>query len=119
MISFLVTWAVYAIAIFIIGKAIPNVEVRSPLSAIVIAAIYGVIAWLIGRFFWSQPAFTGQIGMIWQLLGYTVTNMILLKLTDWFTSRLKIRGIGALFLAGLLMSVLVVGAGVLRTRLGI
>src|SRR5689334_17004002 len=103
----LVTWLIWSLAVWITAQVIPGFRVEGFGGAIVVAAIFGVLNFLLGWFFYTIIVI-GTLGIGWLLsfLTHWVVNAILLKITDALSSRLTIRSFGTAFLAGLIMTVL-------------
>ncbi|MGM0576484.1 MAG: phage holin family protein [Myxococcota bacterium] len=105
--TFLLEWLVLTFAVWITALVLPGVHVRGILGAVVVAAIFGVVNFLIGWFFWALLGI-GTLGLAWLLAFVTrfVVDAIVLKITDALTDRLKIDGFGWALGAALAMAFL-------------
>jgi putative membrane protein len=101
----LLSWLVLSIAIYLTAVILPGFEVRGFGGAIVVAAIFGLLNWLVGwLIFVVIGVATLGIGFLLAFLTRWFVMAILLKLTDAFSKRLTIRSFGVALLAALLMS---------------
>jgi putative membrane protein len=103
--SLLLSWLILSIAVWITAAVLPGVHVKSFGSALLVAAIYGVLNFLLGWLLFA--VFTiATLGLAWLLAFITrwIINAILLVLTDRLTDRLKIDGFGWALGAALMMS---------------
>jgi putative membrane protein len=101
----LLSWLVLSFAFWLTAVILPGFEVRGVGGAIVVAAIFGALNWLLG-FLLFVVIGLGTLGLGFLLAFITrwIVMAILLKLTDAVTDRLTIRSFGVAFLAALLMS---------------
>jgi len=105
--SFILSWLVMALAVWLTAAVLPGVRVKSLPSALIIAAIFGVLNFFLGWLFFG--AFTiVTLGLAWLFAFITriVIDAILLKITDAMTDRLTIDGFGWALGAAVMMSVL-------------
>jgi putative membrane protein len=104
---FFLQWLILALSFLITAKIVPGVRLSGFWDAVVVAAIFGVLNFLLG---WLLYVIIGiatlGIGFLLSFLLRWVVNAILLKLTDAFTSRLEVRGFGVALIAALVMSLL-------------
>lgn len=105
--SFLISWFVLAFAFWLTAMILPGFKVRNFGSAIIIAAIFGVLNFLLGQLFFVVFSIA-TLGIAYLLAFITrwIITAILLKITDAFTDRLNIAGFGTALLGALLMSVI-------------
>ena len=111
MTSLAIKWAVLSGVLGIAAAVMPGVKVKSPLSAVAGAAIFGVANVLLG---WLLKGVMGfllflpsilTLGLV-GLLVPIVANMVLLKLADHYTGdEFKIEGISTLFALSTAVSV--------------
>jgi putative membrane protein len=103
----LLQWLVLSLAFWLTAKVVPGFHVRSLGDAIVVAAVFGVVNFLLG---WLLYVVLGVgtlgLGFIFSLLTHWVVNAILLKITDGLTHRLEVRSFGTALIGALVMSVL-------------
>jgi putative membrane protein len=103
----LLQWAVLAFAFWLTAKIVPGFRIAGLWDAIVVAAIFGVVNFLLGTILYYVIGFaTLGIGLLLSVLTHWFVNAILLKLTDALTSRLEVRSFGTALLAALVMSIL-------------
>jgi putative membrane protein len=103
----LLQWLILSLAFWLTAKVVPGFHVRSLGDAIVVAAIFGVVNFLLGTLlYYVLGIATLGIGFLLSLLTHWIVNAILLKITDGLTRRLEVRGFGTALIAALVMSVL-------------
>jgi putative membrane protein len=103
----LLSWLILSFAVWLTAVILPGFHVRSFGSAIVIAALFGVLNFFLGWIFFA--VFTvATLGLAWLFAFLTrwIINAILLKLTDALTDRLTIDGFGWALAGALMMSAL-------------
>ena len=107
MTDFLIHWLVLAVAFLITAKVVPGVRLFGLWDAIVVAAIFGVLNWLLGWLLFVVIGIgTLGIGFLLWFITHWVVNAILIKLTDALTSRFEVRSFGTALIAALVMSLL-------------
>ena len=119
MITILLSWLIMAGAFWLTARVLPGFEVRDYRAALIVAAIFGVINWLIG---WLLFVLIGiaslGIGFLLSFLTRWLVNALLLKLTDSLSSHLRIDGFRTALIAALMISLLAtVGQWLLRVVL--
>jgi putative membrane protein len=101
----LVSWLVMSAAFWLTSNVLPGFRVSGFRGAVVVAALFGVINWLIG---WLLFGVIGVMSLgIGFLLGFLtrwLVNAILLKLTDSLSSNLSIRDFKTALWGSLLLS---------------
>lgn len=105
--SLLLSWLILTLAVWITAVVLPGFHVRSFGSAFVVAAIFGVLNFLLGWLFFV--VFTvATLGLAWLLAFITrwIINAIMLKITDAVTDRLKVDSFGWALGGALMMSAL-------------
>jgi putative membrane protein len=87
----LVSWLILSIAVWLTATILPGVHLKSARSALLVAAIFGVLNFLLGWLFFAILTIA-TLGLAWLLAFITrvVINAILLKFTDALTDHLKI-----------------------------
>ena len=93
MLSIFINWLIVAFAVWATAMVLPGVEVKSFKSALLVAAVFGVLNFLLGWLLFS--VFTiGTLGLayVFAFLTWWIINAILLKLTDALTDSIKIDG---------------------------
>jgi putative membrane protein len=103
--SLLLSWLVLSLAVWITAIVLPGFHVRDAGSAIIVAAIFGVLNFLLGWLFFTVFAIlTLGIAVLLAFITRWVINAILLKVTDALTDRLTIDSWGWAFGGALMMS---------------
>jgi putative membrane protein len=103
--SILLSWLVLSVAVWVTAMVLPGFHVKSFRSAIIVAALFGVLNFLLGWLLFA--VFTVlTLGLAWLLAFITrwIINAILLKLTDRLTDHLRIDGFGWALVGALMMS---------------
>ncbi len=101
----LLSWLVLSLAVWATAVLLPGFRVKSFGSAILVAALFGILNFLIGWLFFV--VFTiATLGLAWLLAFITrwIINAIILKLVDAFTDQLTIDGFGWALGGALVMS---------------
>jgi putative membrane protein len=105
MLDILLSWLIMSAAFWITAQVLPGFEVRGFKGAVVVAAVFGIINWLVG---WLLFAIIGVvslgIGFLLAFLTRWLVNAILLKVTDSVSSSLNVRSFGTALWAALLIS---------------
>jgi putative membrane protein len=95
------------LAFWLTARLVPGFHVRSLGDAIVVAAVFGIVNFLLGTLlYYVLGIATLGIGFWLSLLTHWIVNAILLKITDGLTSRLEVRSFGTALIAALVMSLL-------------
>ena len=101
----LLSWLVLSFAVWVTDAVLPGFHVKSFGSAILVAAIFGILNFLLGWLLFA--VFTViTLGIAWLLAFITrwIINAILLVLTDKLTDHLKIDSFGWALGGALMMS---------------
>jgi putative membrane protein len=104
-VSILLSWLVLTLAVWLTAAVLPGFHVKSLGSALLVAAIFGVLNFLLGWLFFV--VFTiATLGLAWLFAFITrwIINAILLKLTDALTDHLTIDSFGWALGGALMMS---------------
>jgi putative membrane protein len=105
MLELLLSWAILSAAFWLTAELLPGFELESPRGAIVVAAIFGIVNWLIGwLLFVALGIMSLGIGFLLAFITRWIVNAILLKLTDALTSRLSIASFKTALVGALLIS---------------
>lgn len=105
MVSLLIAWLLSALGFLAAGAIVPGFRIKGFGSALVAAAIFGVLNALIGwLFFIVIGVLTLGLGFLLAFVTRLVVNTLLLKLTDALTSRLDIKGFAPAFWGALVIS---------------
>jgi putative membrane protein len=89
--SLLLSWLILTLAVWVTAAVLPGFHVKSAGSAIIVAALFGVLNFLIGWLFFA--VFTiATLGLAYLLAFITrwIINAIILKIVDGLTDHLKI-----------------------------
>jgi putative membrane protein len=107
MVEILLSWLVMAFAVWVTAEVLPGVKVKSVSSALFIAAIFGILNFLLGWLFFT--VFTiATLGIAWLLAFITrwIIDAIILKITDALTDKLTIDGFGWALAAAAMMAII-------------
>jgi putative membrane protein len=117
--SILLSWLVLSVAVWLTAVLLPGFHVKSAGSAVVVAAVFGVLNFFLGWIlFGLLGLMTLGIGFLLAFLTRLIVNAILLKLTDAMTDHLTIDSFKWALGGALLMSVLgTLGEGIIRMAL--
>jgi putative membrane protein len=91
LMSLILSWLILSFAVWVTDALLSGFHLKSPKSALLVAAIFGILNFLLGWLFLA--VFTvATLGIAWLLLFITrwIINAILLVLTDKLTDHLKI-----------------------------
>lgn len=105
--SLLLSWLILSVAVWLTAAVLPGFHVKSFGSAVLVAAIFGVLNVLIGWLLFAL--FTiATLGLAWLLAFITrwIIDAILLLLTSQFTDQLNIESFGWALGGALIMSVI-------------
>ena len=105
--GFILSWLILSLAVWVTATVLPGFHVKSFGSALLVAAIFGVLNFLLGWLFFVVFA-VATLGLAWLLAFITrwIINAILLKITDAVTDHLTIDSFGWALGGALMMSVL-------------
>lgn len=105
IVGILISWAVLSVAVWIAATVLDGVEVRDVPSVVLVAALFGVLNFLLGGiFFWVIGLATLGIGLLLAFLTRWLVDAIILKIVDGLTDRISVDGFGTAFLAALIMA---------------
>ena len=101
----LISWLLLTLAVLATSAIIPGFRVKGFGSAILVAALIGILNTLLG---WLLFAVIGiatlGLGFLLAFVTRWIVNAIILKLVDGLTTRLSIRSFGTAMLAALVMA---------------
>ena len=107
VLAFLLNWLVLSVAFLITAKVVPGIRLSGLWDAIVVAAIFGVLNFFLGKLLYLFFGIvTLGVGFLLSFLLHWFVNAILLKITDALTSRLEVQGFGTALVGALVMSLL-------------
>jgi putative membrane protein len=105
--SLLLSWLILSFAVWLTAMVLPGFHVKNFASAILVAAIFGLLNFLLGWLLFA--VFTvATLGIAWLLAFITrwIINAILLMLTDKLTDHLRIDSFWWALGGALMMSVI-------------
>ena len=101
----LLSWLVLTIAVWVTALVLPGVHVKSFGSAILVAALFGVLNFFLGWLFFTVFAIaTLGLAVLLAFITRWVINAIILKLVDALSDSIKIDSFGWALVAALVMS---------------
>ena len=105
--SLILSWLILSFAVWLTATVLPGFHVKSFGSAVLVAAIFGVLNFLIGWLLFALFTVV-TLGLAWLLAFITrwIINAILLKVTDSLTDHLTIDSFGWALGGALMMSVI-------------
>ena len=105
MTSFLISWFTLAFAVWATAKLMPSIELRSPASALAVAAVFGLLNFFLGKIFLVLAGFA-TLGIAWLLSFITrwLIDALLLKMTGGVLESFRVETYGSALLGALLMS---------------
>ncbi len=103
----LFSWLVLSFAVWVTDAVLPGFHVKNLGSAILVAAIFGILNFLLGWLLFAVFTIV-TLGIAWLLAFITrwIINAILLVLTDKLTDHLKIDSFGWALGGALMMSLI-------------
>ena len=101
----LIQWLVLSFAFWLTSRIIPGFQIPRMSDAIVVAAIFGIVNFLLGAIlYYAIGILTLGIGLLLSFVTHWFVNAILLQTTNALTSRLTVRSFGIALIAALVMS---------------
>lgn len=103
--SLILSWLILSFAVWITAAILPGLHIKSATSALLVAAILGVLNFLLGWLLFA--VFTvATLGLAWLLAFITrwIISAILLVITDKLTDHFKVDSFGWALLGALVMS---------------
>lgn len=112
----LLSWLVMSAAFWLTSLILPGFQVKGFRGAVLVAAVFGIINWLIGWLLFGLIGVVSLgIGFLLAFLTRWLVNAILLKVTDSVSSSLSIRDFRTALLGALLLSLFsTIGQALLR-----
>lgn len=105
--NILLSWIILSLAVWLTAEILPGFHLKSFGSAFIVAAIFGVLNFLLGWLFFTVFAIaTLGIAILLAFITRWIINAILLKITDVISDALKIDSFGWALGGALLMSFL-------------
>jgi putative membrane protein len=119
-VSLILSWLILSFAVWVTAMVLPGFHVKSNTSALIVAALFGVLNFLLGWLIFAVLT-VATLGLAWLLAFITrwIINALLLKLTDSLTDHLTIDGFKWALIGALMISVIgTVGEWVVRSVVG-
>jgi putative membrane protein len=93
--NLILSWLILTLAVWVTSAILPGFHVKGPKSALLVAAIFGVLNFLLGWVLFAIFS-VATLGIAWLLAFITrwIINAILLVITDKLTEHLKIDSFG-------------------------
>lgn len=103
--SLILSWLILSLAVWVTDAVLPGFHVKGPKSALLVAAIFGLLNFLLGWLLFAVFA-VATLGIAWLLAFITrwIINAILLVITDKLTDHLKIDSFGWALAGAFVMS---------------
>jgi putative membrane protein len=103
MLHILLVWLVSALALWLVARIVPGIEVRDFGAALLATIVIAIVNWLIGPIlrFLAWPITFLTLGLF-----KLVINAILLKLASMFSPGFRVRGFLDAIIGALLLTVL-------------
>ena len=103
----ILSWAILSFAVWLTAVTLPGFHVDSFRSAVLVAALFGVLNFFLGWIFYGLLTIaTLGLALVFAFITRWVVNAIILKITDAVTDRLTIDGFGWALGGALMMSAL-------------
>src|SRR5205085_2726524 len=100
-----ISWLVLAAAVGVAAAILPGMRVQGVGGALVTAAIFGALNWLLGWFLFTVLGIaTLGVGFILAFVTRWIVDAIILKITDAMTDKLTVDGFGWALAAAAIMS---------------
>ena len=103
--SLILSWLILSFAVWVTDAVLPGFHVKGPKSALLVAAIFGLLNFFLGWLLFAVFA-VATLGIAWLLAFITrwIINAILLVITDKLTDHLKIDSFGWALAGAFVMS---------------
>ncbi len=92
-----------SVTVFVVAKMLPNIRIKSFLTAVVVAVVYSIINFFVG---WLLVLLSLPVMIITFGLFTFVINAILLWVTDQLIEDFEIKGFGTTLLAAFLITII-------------
>ncbi|MFO7892111.1 MAG: phage holin family protein [Longimicrobiales bacterium] len=103
----ILSWLILSLAVWLTAEVLPGFHVKSFGSALLVAALFGVLNFLLGWLFFAVLTIaTLGLALLFAFITRWVINAIILKLTDALTDQLTIDSFGWALGGALMMSAL-------------
>jgi putative membrane protein len=114
----LLSWLILSVAVWVTAALLPGIHVKNFGSALLVAAVFGVLNFLLGWLFFTVLTIA-TLGLAWLFAFLTrwFINTVLLLLTASLMKDFKVDGFGWALLGALVMSVVGTGAQILLLQI--
>jgi len=103
----ILTWLIFAFAVWATAAILPGFHLKNGKSALLVAAIYGVLNLIVGKIlFFVFAVATLGIALLLAFITRWIINAIVLVITDKLTDHLKIDSFGWALGGALLISII-------------
>lgn len=104
--NLLLSWLIVSFAVWVAAALLPGIHVRNFKSALIVAAVYGLLNLLLGWLLFTVFTVV-TLGIAWLLAFVTrwIINALLLMLTDRLTDHLKVDSFGWALAGALVIAV--------------
>jgi len=99
--SWLVAWIAFSLSVFVVARMLPGVRIGGMGTAIVVAAVYGILKFL---FYWILVFFSLPFILLTLGLFLVVINAFLLWVTDMLIEDFEIDGCLTTIIASVVIS---------------
>ncbi len=108
----LITWAALTLAMWVAASLLPSMEIRGGVAShALVSGAFGLLLFFTG---WAFHFLLGVVSLgllfVFGFVARVIVGAIVLKITDAFSTRLRVDGFGTALLASLIISM--VGSGV-------
>lgn len=106
----LLTWLVLSFAVWLTAAILPGFRVTGVWGAVKAAAVFGILNWLLGWFFFAVLSIvTLGIAYVLAFITHWIVMAVILKLSDKVSSSIEIDGFGTALLGALIMTIIDAG----------
>jgi putative membrane protein len=106
-VNLILSWLILSLAVWLTAEVLPGFHVKGFGSAVLVAALFGVLNYLLGwLFFVVLTIATLGLALLFAFITRWVINAIILKLTDALTDHLTIDSFGWALGGAFMMSAL-------------
>lgn len=117
--SILISWLVVSLSVYLTALALPGFHIKKTSSVLLIAALFGVLNFLLGWFFFTVfTVLTLGLAYLLAFITRVIVNAIILMIVDKATDHLKIDGFKWALAGAILMSLIGTGAQWLISSIG-
>lgn len=105
MTHILISWLILSGAVALTAAILPGMKVKGAGGTLIAAALFGVLNWLLGWFFFTAIGIaTLGLGFLLAFVTRVIVDAIILKITDAVSDSIHIRSFGTAIVAALLIA---------------